>query len=80
MAHAGDEMDVVGHDDEAAAEPTVAGGRIEEEGDEAFKGGFVVEDATATVHAGSEEIGDVAVAIGPDTVKATETAGWGVAR
>ena len=79
VPHAGDEVNVVGHDDEPASEPVVAGGAVEQKCNKTFKGRFVIEDADAAINAGSQEVRDVAVAIGPNAVEAAEAAGDGFA-
>ena len=50
-----DEVNVVGHDDEAATEPTVTRRVVEEERNQSLKCGFVVEDAPTTIHANRQE-------------------------
>ena len=40
--HSDEEMNVVGHDDEAAAKPMITCRTVEEERNEVFEGGFVV--------------------------------------
>jgi hypothetical protein len=69
-----DDVKMIGHDDEAAREPAVTLWAVEEEGNQPLKRGFVVENATATIHARCQEVGNVAVGVGPDAVQAAQAA------
>jgi hypothetical protein len=51
VPHVRNEMNMVGHNDEAASEPTVTPRAVEKEGNEPVKGGFVVEDICAAIDA-----------------------------
>src|SRR5579859_3768012 len=67
-------MNVVGHDDEAPSKPVVAGWAIEEECNEALECGLIVQDSRAAIHAQGQKIGNISVAIRPDTMQAAKTA------
>jgi hypothetical protein len=54
----------------------VTHGAVEEERDETFEGGFVVEDAGTTIHAYRQEIRDVSVAVRPHAMQSAEAAWW----
>ena len=76
MTHARNQVDVVGHEDEATAVPMIASRAVEQEGDETLEGVLVIEHAGAAIHANRQQVGDVSVAVGPDTMQATQAA-WG---
>ena len=69
-----DQMNVVGHNDEAASQPTAARRAIEQERNEALIGGFVVQDVRATFHTRRQEIRNVPIAIRPDAMETTKAA------
>jgi hypothetical protein len=76
VSHVRNQMKVVGHDDESASKPTVAGRAIEKERCEALECVFIVEDAGAAFDAYRQEVGNVSVAVGPDLMKTAEATGW----
>jgi hypothetical protein len=61
-------MDVVGHDNETASEPTVARRAVKKECSETLESVIVVEDTGAALHAYRQEIGNVPIAIRPNAV------------
>ena len=68
-------MKVIGHDDETASEPMITRLAIKEKRNEAFENGVVVKDAVPAIYANCQEIGNVSVAVRPNSVKAAEPAG-----
>jgi hypothetical protein len=69
-------MNVIGHHDEAASEPTVTCRAVEEERNQSLERRFGVEDAGASSYTYRQEIGDVPIAIRPDAMQAAQAA-WG---
>jgi hypothetical protein len=70
MTHARNQVDVVGHDDKAAAEPVVTLRAIEQELDETLEGILVIEHADTAIHADRQQVGDISVTVRPDTMQA----------
>jgi hypothetical protein len=68
-------MNVVGHNDEAAAEPTVASWAIEQEACEPLKSDFIVQHPAAAIHAHRQQIRDVAVPVRPDAMQSAQAPG-----
>lgn len=71
----GDQMDMIGHDDEPTRKPMVTLRAIEEKRREPLEDVFVVEDRETALDAKCEEIGEVAFAVAPDPGEAAKTAG-----
>jgi hypothetical protein len=69
-------MDVIGYDDEAASEPMIPLRAVEQEGNEAFESGLVVQDVRAAIHTHRQEIGNVSIAIRPDALQTAQAARW----
>jgi hypothetical protein len=74
-------MNVVGHNDETAAEPTVALWAIQQEAYEPLKSDFIVQRPAATIHAHRQQIRDVAIPVRPDAMQPAQAPGrrFGVA-
>ncbi|MGA2662657.1 MAG: hypothetical protein ABSH34_34690, partial [Verrucomicrobiota bacterium] len=74
-------MNVVGHNDETAAEPTVTLWAVEQEACEALKSDFIVEHPAAAIHAHRQQIRDVAVPVRPNAMQSAQVPGrrFGVA-
>jgi hypothetical protein len=68
VAHVRNHVKVVGHDDETAAEPTVTLWVVEQEGNETLEVVLIVEHARPAVHANGQQVGDVSIAVRPDTM------------
>jgi hypothetical protein len=69
-------MKMIRHHHKPAGKPTITRWAVQHERNETLKCGFIVEDAGATRHAGCEEIRNIPVAVGPDTMQAAQSA-WG---
>jgi hypothetical protein len=81
MTHVGDQMNMIGHDDEAASEPMVTSRAVKQEGDETLERFVVVQHPGTAFHAYRQEVGNIAIAIWPDVVQAPESSwAWSVRR
>ena len=75
MSHVCNHMDMIGHHNEAASEPTVTRWAVEQERSDSSEGLDVVEDTGAAIHAQSQKVGNIAIAIWPNAMQ-TAKAAW----
>jgi hypothetical protein len=77
VTHVRDQVNVIGHDDKAAAEPVVPLWAIEQKRHEPLEGVLVIEHAGAAIYANRQQVGDVSVTVRPNAMQTAQTArGW----